>query len=64
MPRFFVPDLSGETVTIAGEDGRHIAKSLRCHLAVPTAGHDRAQASTLDLVEAVAVIHRHKGRER
>lgn len=32
MPRFFVPDLSGETVTIAGEDGRHIAKSLRCRV--------------------------------
>lgn len=32
MPRFFVPDLSGETLTIAGEDGRHIAKSLRCRV--------------------------------
>ena len=32
MPRFFVPGLSGETVTIAGEDGRHIAKSLRCRV--------------------------------
>lgn len=30
MPRFFVPDLSGETVVLAGEEGRHIAKSLRC----------------------------------
>jgi len=30
MPRFFLPDLAGDTITIAGEDGRHIAKSLRC----------------------------------
>lgn len=30
VPRFFLPDLSGETLTIAGEDGQHIAKSLRC----------------------------------
>lgn len=30
MPRFFLPDLSGDTVAIAGEEGRHIAGSLRC----------------------------------
>lgn len=30
MPRFFVPDLTGEAVLLTGEDGRHIAKSLRC----------------------------------
>lgn len=30
MPRFFVPGLTGETVLLTGEDGRHIAKSLRC----------------------------------
>ena len=30
MPRFFVPDLSADTVLLAGEEGRHAAKSLRC----------------------------------
>lgn len=29
MPRFFLPDLSGDRVVIAGEEGRHIAGSLR-----------------------------------
>lgn len=32
VPRFFVPDLSGETVVLMGEEGRHIAKSLRCRV--------------------------------
>ncbi len=30
MPRFFVPDLSGDALLLAGEEGRHAAKSLRC----------------------------------
>ena len=30
MPRFFVPSLAGETLVLTGENGRHIAKSLRC----------------------------------
>lgn len=29
MPRFFVPDIEGETVMITGEDAGHIARSLR-----------------------------------
>ena len=32
MPRFFVPPFAGEEVTISGEDGRHIVKSLRCRV--------------------------------
>ena len=32
MPRFFVPDLSGEMLTLSGEDGRHAARSLRCRV--------------------------------
>lgn len=30
MPRFFVPDLAGETAVLSGEDGRHLVRSLRC----------------------------------
>jgi len=32
MPRFFVPSLSEDTVVLTGEDGRHIARSLRCRV--------------------------------
>lgn len=32
MPRFFVPELAGETLVLAGEEGRHAAKSLRCRV--------------------------------
>ncbi len=32
MPRFFVPDVSGEILTLGGEDGRHAARSLRCQV--------------------------------
>lgn len=32
MPRFFLPDLSGETVVLTGEDGRHLVRSLRCRV--------------------------------
>lgn len=32
MPRFFVPELTGETLVLAGEEGRHAAKSLRCRV--------------------------------
>lgn len=35
MPRFFVPDLSGETIVLTGEDGRHLARSLRCRVGDP-----------------------------
>lgn len=35
MPRFFVPDLSGETILLAGEDGRHLSRSLRCRVGDP-----------------------------
>lgn len=30
MPRFFVESLEADTVLLSGEDGRHIARSLRC----------------------------------
>ena len=29
MPRFFVESLEEDTLVLSGEDGRHIAKSLR-----------------------------------
>lgn len=29
MPRFFVPPFTGEETSVTGEDGRHIARSLR-----------------------------------
>lgn len=35
MPRFFVPDLSGETVLLTAEDGRHLVRSLRCRMGDP-----------------------------
>ena len=35
MPRFFVPPFSGEETAVTGEDGRHIARSLRMKVGEP-----------------------------
>ena len=32
MPKFFVPDLSEETVFLTGEDARHVGRALRCRV--------------------------------
>ena len=53
MPRFFVPDLSGDVLTLSGEDGRHAAKSLRCRVGEELELCDGRGAECLCAVAAV-----------
>ena len=53
MPRFFVPDLSGDVLTLSGEDGRHAAKSLRCRVGEELELCDGGGAECLCAVAAV-----------
>ena len=53
MPRFFVPDLSGETVLLSAEDGRHLARSLRCRTGDPVELCDGRGTDGIGVVAAI-----------
>lgn len=53
MPRFFVPGLDGETVLLTGEDGRHLARSLRCRVGDPVELCDGRGVDGLGFIAAI-----------
>lgn len=54
MPRFFVPSLEGDTILLSGEDGRHIARSLRCREGDSIELCDGRGADALGIISAIA----------
>jgi len=53
MPRFFVPSLAEDTVVLSGEDGRHIARSLRCRIGDTLELCDGGGADALGTITAI-----------
>lgn len=54
MPRFFVPSLAEDTITLDREAGRHIARSLRCREGDPVELCDGRGTDGAGIISAIA----------
>lgn len=54
MPRFFVPSLSEDTILLAGEEGRHLVRSLRCREGDPVELCDGCGTDGFGTIAAIA----------